>query len=376
MLFKDVIGHSKTKQHLINEVKADRVSHAQMLLGPPGIGKLPLAIAFAQYLLCDNPSAKDSCGICPNCQKMQSLTHPDLHFVYPVVVSKTDKIASSDDARTEWNKLLTSRPYFDLNGWMEYIGFEGKNPIIGVEESRAILKKLSLKSFSGKYKIMIVWLPEKMNSQAANKLLKILEEPPTKTLFFLVCDSSEEILPTIISRCQIIRIPQLSPDEISAYLEDKHKLDKSLAQTFANLSQGNLVNAINTAQGDEAHNAYFDLFVKLMRAAYAANPNELMDVSDEIAALDKEKQKNFVLYGLHIFRESLIKNYLNGELLNLREEEERFLDKFARFINNQNITELMTSFNDAYYHIERNANAKILFSDLVISLTKLIRKGV
>ena len=376
MQFKDVIGQDKVKQQLIAQIKSDRISHAQMFLGPEGSGKLPLAAAYAQYLLCDNPSDSDSCGQCPNCQKSKSMNHPDIHYVFPVVVSKKDKVNSSDDLRQEWNQLMINHVYFDLNTWLETNDNFGKNPIIGVDESRSILKKLSLKSYSDKYKIMVVWLPEKMNNQAANKLLKILEEPPKNTLFILVCDNSESILPTIISRCQIVQVPALKNGEIAAYLKSKYATDDEVSQTISNLSQGNIFTAINAVQGDKAQHAYFELFVKLMRSAYAANPIDLMNVSDEIASLDKEKQKNFVLYGLHIFRESIIMNYLKGKLLNLRNEESEFLQKFARFINNQNITELTDEFNNAYYHIERNANAKILFSDLVIKLTKLVRKGV
>lgn len=376
MQFKDVIGQEELKSHLLSEVTADRVSHAQMLLGPEGAGKLPLAIAFSQYLFCDNPSESDSCGTCPNCLKVSSLTHPDLHFVYPVVVSKADKVATSDDLRTEWNELIGKQPYFSLSSWLEYNGNLGKNPLIGVDESRSIMKKLSLKTYSDKYKIMIIWLPERMNAQAANKLLKILEEPPEKTIFLLLCDNGETILPTILSRCQIIRVPALTTTEIGDYLQRVYQVEKEVAETSATLSQGNIVSAIDAIQGDHAQHKYFELFVKLMRSAYAANPVDLMTVSDEIAALDKEKQKNFVLYGLHIFRESIILNYLKDKLSNLREEERGFLDKFARFINNQNISDLMGEFNDAYYHIERNANSKILFSDLVIKLTKLVRKGV
>ncbi|MBD3638054.1 MAG: DNA polymerase III subunit delta' [Crocinitomicaceae bacterium] len=376
MQFKDVIGQDAVKSRLISEFKSDRLSHAKMLLGPEGSGKLPLTLAFAQFLLCDSPSGEDSCGACPNCQKVQSLTHPDLHFVYPVVVSKADKVTTSDDLRTEWNELIHKRPYFSLNTWLEYNDRLGKNPIIGVDESRAIMKKLSLKSYSDKFKIMIIWMPEKMNTQAANKLLKILEEPPKKTLFFLVCDNSENILPTILSRAQIVHVPALKSEEITNYLTQTFQVETGVAETMANLSQGNIVNAIDAVQGDSSKHAYFELFVKLMRSAYAANPIELMDVSEEIAALDREKQKNFILYGLHIFRESIIMNYLKDKLLNLRKEESEFLQKFARFINNKNITELTDEFNNAYYHIERNANAKILFSDLVIKLTKLVRKGV
>jgi DNA polymerase-3 subunit delta' len=374
--FKEVVGHDSLKQHLRDEVAAERVSHAQMLLGAQGSGKLPLAIAFAQYMLCEKPTKRDSCGSCPHCLKVQSLTHPDLHFSFPIVVSKGNKVSSSDDLRNEWNELLLKQPYFNLNTWLDYTDSAGKSPIINVEESRQILRKLSLKSYSDKYKIMIVWLPERMNTQAANKLLKLLEEPPEQTVFLLVSDNSETILPTIISRTQIIRVPHLSIDEVAACLVDKYKIDKSVASTAAALNQGNLVEAIESVQGDQSQHEYFDLFVKLMRSAYAANANDLIEVSEEIASLDRERQKNFVRYGLHIFRESILMNYLKGEGVTLRNEEIAFLSKFAKYINNQNITQLADEFNLAYYHIDRNANPKILFTDLVIKLTKLIRKGV
>lgn len=376
MQFKDIIVNENAVKHLLAEVKNDRIGHAQMFSGPEGSGKLVLSIAFAQYLLCDNPDKKDSCGECPHCQKMKSLTHPDLHFAFPVPISKADKVASADDLRSEWNQMILKQPNFGIENWLESIGSVGKNPIIGVDESRSILKKLSLKSFSGKYKIMIIWLPEKMNAQAANKMLKLLEEPPQHTLFLLLCDNNESILPTIISRTQTVNIPALKADQIASYLNKNAGIDRAMAHSVASLSQGNLVEALKAVHGDKAQHTYFDLFVKLMRSAYAANPNDLMNISDEIAELDKEKQKNFIKYGLHIFRESIIMNYMKDQLLNLREDETAFLDKFAKFINNQNITELMEEFNTAHYHLERNANSKILFTDVVIKLTKLVRKGV
>lgn len=376
MQFRDVVGNNETKKALIHQAESGRVSHAQMLLGPEGSGKLPLTLAFAQYLLCDKPTKIDSCGQCPNCVKMTSLVHPDLHIVFPIVASKTDKVASSKDRLREWNEFVIKQPYFNLNQWQQSLGEMGKNAAIGVEESREILKRLTLKSYSGKYKIMIIWLPERMNSQAANKLLKLLEEPPEKTLFFLLSDSAENMLPTILSRTQILRIPALGVDEVANYLANTFKVDETVARSAAGLSHGNMAEAIEIIQGAKSQHIYFDLFVKMMRAAYTANPIELMNVSDEAAALDKEDQKNFVKYGLHIFRESIILNYMKGELVNLRNEERAFLDKFARFINNHNISDLLEEFNASHYHLERNANAKILFADMMIKLTKLIKKGV
>lgn len=375
MRFRDVTGQQEVKAHLIRQVNTGKVSHAQLFTGPEGGGKLPLAVAFARFLLCDHPLENDACGTCPSCQKTAAYTHPDIHFVYPIAVSKTDKISSSDDLRVAWNELLQQRHYFDLNTWLESTGHQGKNPIIGVEESRSIVKKLAVKPFSNKYKIVIIWLPERMNPQTANKLLKILEEPPQKTLFLLISNHTESILPTILSRTQVLRVPALGTETIADYIAVNYAIEPVAAAAIAGLSQGNLIAAIKAAEGDQAQQSYFALFVKLMRSVYAAKPTHLMDIGNELAELDRERQKNFIHYCLHLFRESIILNYMKGQLTHLREEEYQFLQKFSAFINNQNITELTATLNSAFHHIERNANAKILFTDVVIQLTKLIRKG-
>ncbi|MFD1553109.1 DNA polymerase III subunit delta' [Putridiphycobacter roseus] len=376
MQFKDIIGQEKTKALLLKEAKKGRISHAQMFIGDKGIGKLPLAMAFAQYLLCESPGANDSCGTCNACVKVKQLVHPDVHYVFPVVKSAQTKVSVSDDRRQQWNAFVKQNTYFNLQMWQEFLEEMGKNAQIGVDESRSILKKLSLKSYSGKYKIMIIWLPEKMNTSAANKLLKILEEPPENTLFFLVCDAIETILPTIISRTQIIKVPNLKIEEVKSYLIKEKNLPENQAQSIASLTQGNLVEGVLMSQGDVANNQYFESFVKLMRSAYAIDAIALMNVAEELGGIGRENQKNFLRYSLHMFRESLIYNYLGEEKVNVKDEEKAFLNKFAKFINNQNITDLITAFDEAIYHIDRNANAKLLFSDLVIKLTKLIKKGV
>ncbi len=375
MQFKDVVSQQKIKNILVQEAKNDRISHAQLFLGEEGCGKLPLALAFAQYLLCEAPTDSDSCGSCPSCIKVSHLTHPDVHFVFPVVKSAADKVTISDDRRELWNKFLLQNPYFNLNMWQNYTGDMSKNAQIGVQESRSIIKKLSLKSYSGKYKIMVLWLPEKMNNSAANKLLKILEEPPENTLFFLVSEAIDTILPTIISRTQIIKIPNLKIDEVKNYLLENNTTDTATIESIAVLTQGNLVEAMSMTNGDLPDSNYFNSFVALMRAAYTIDAMALMDMAENLAAYDRENQKNFLKYGLHMFRESLIYNYLGAEKVNVKNEERTFLNKFARFINNQNITPLMNEFDQSIYHIDRNANAKLLFSDLVIKLTKLIKKG-
>jgi len=376
MQFQQIIGSESIKQKLVNEVKNERVSHANMFIGPEGSGKLQMAIGLAQFMLCENPGENDSCGVCASCKQCSSLTHPDVHFAFPVVLSKTDKIESSDDRRTEWNDLLLKKKYFNLEQWQTELGELGKKAIIGKEESSHILKKLSLKSFSGRHKFMIIWLPEKMNATSANKLLKLLEEPPEETYFFLVSDNTDAILPTITSRTQFVRIPAIDGTLIEKYLVDHYGTDEGVARSITGFSQGNLNEAIHLVEGDVDHRLFFDLFVKMMRAAYTANPMDLMSVSEDITTLERERQKNFLRYSMHIFRESLILNYLKGKLIHLKEEEIAFLNKFAPFINNKNITQLIEEFNSAFYQLDRNANPKILFSDLVIKLTKLIKKGV
>lgn len=376
MRFQQIIGSENTKQKLIDEVKNGRVSHANMFIGPEGSGKLQMAIALAQFMLCEDPNENDSCGTCTSCKQCTALTQPDMHFAFPVVLSRVDHVESSDDRRTEWNEMLLKKKYFSLEQWQMELGELGKRPIIGKEESSHILKKLSLKSFSGRHKFMIIWLPEKMNPTAANKLLKLLEEPPDETYFFLVSDNTDAILPTITSRTQFIRIPAIDNTLIEKYLVDHYGADEGVARSITGFAQGNLNEAIYMMEGEANHRLFFDIFVKMMRAAYTANPLDLMTVSEEITSLERERQKNFLKYSLHIFRESLILNYLKGELIHLKEEEMRFLEKFAPFINNKNITDLIQEFNDAFYQLDRNANPKILFSDVVIKLTKLIKKGV
>ena len=247
--FEDIIGHDSIKKSLVQEVESGRVSHAQMLLGPEGNGKLLLALAFAQYLLCDAPKNGDSCGECPHCTKVAHLTHPDLHFVFPVVANKSNKVAYSGDRIQEWQAMLKKQPYFNLNQWQVHLDEMGKNASIGVEESRQILKRLALKSYSGKYKIMIIWLPERMNNQSANKLLKLLEEPPENTIFLLVSNAVDTILPTIISRTQIIRVPALKSKAIVPYLMENYRVSEEVAASAAGLAQGNVSQAVELLQG-------------------------------------------------------------------------------------------------------------------------------
>lgn len=372
MLFKDVVGHDYLKHHFIQEIQSGKISHAQLFLGAAGNGSLPLALAFVQYLFCENKQAKDSCGECSSCLKVSKLQHPDLHFSFPVVQA-IDKY--SDAFIDTWRKNVDTNPYFSLGKWTEEIDNKLRKPIIGSEESLAIIKKLSLKAFEGNYKVMLIWMAEEMNATCANKLLKILEEPPANTLFLLLVEDSEKLLQTIVSRTQITRIPAIQTEILADFLSKKHLIDKSSALSIAAQAEGNLIDAEDLVTVNDEKNLNRELFIQLMRVCYKKSPIPMMDWSEEISAIGRGKQVSFLKYTLHMFRQSMLRNYTENQLTKTSKEEEDFLKNFAQFITGNNIFELMENFNDAVYHIERNANPKILFTELCFKVMRLLHQA-
>lgn len=369
MQFSAVIGQKSLKDHLIDEVKGQKISHAQMFLGKPGYGVLPLALGFVQYLFCENPTETDSCGTCPSCKKVMHLQHPDLHFSFPTVqsISKT-----ADGCLKDWREQVTEQPYFDLNTWIRKIDVRERKPIIGVQESEEIIKKLSLRSYEGGYKVMIVWMAEEMNTSCANKLLKIIEEPPKNTLFILCTESQEKILPTIISRCQVVKVPRITLDEMSMHLRNEMKLNASQADSVAARVDGNFLEALEYLGDHVEQDANREQFIQLMRVCYKKNVLDMMQWSEDIAAVSREQQKIFLKYALHMFRQSMLRNYTEDHLTRVSEEEDAFLQNFSRFISGNNVYDFMKTFDDAHYHIERNANAKILFMNLCFNVMRYI----
>ena len=369
MQFKDVVGQSELKAHLIQEVNQGKISHAQLFLGHAGYGGLPLAIAFVQYIFCENKQPKDSCGACDSCRKVSEMQHPDLHFSFPVVQAINKK---SDFFLPQWREQFAKQPYFEINQWTNFIDDKGRTPIIGTEESQEIIKKLSFKSFEGGYKVMLIWMAEKMNQDCSNKLLKILEEPPAKTLFLLVTDSHENLLQTILSRTQLVKIPRIYLDDLSKYLQDKYDQSSSTATSIASQTEGNLIEAIDLLNSSIEKNINRELFIKLMRVCYKKDVNPMLDWVEEVSAIGKERQKNFLKYALHMFRQSLLRNYTENQLTKTSTEEEAFLKNFSKFITGNNIFGFTENFNDAIYHIDRNANAKILFTELCFKVMRYI----
>jgi DNA polymerase-3 subunit delta' len=370
MLFREIIGQQAIKERLTRSVKEGRISHAQLFLGPEGSGCLAMAVAYAQFISCKNKVADDSCGQCSSCVKYNKLVHPDLHFVYPIALSKD--IRTSTNVAAEWRNALLDNPYITLFNWFEQLNAENKQAVIGVEESAEILSKLSLTTYEAEYKIMIIWQAEKMNPAAANKLLKILEEPPDKTLFLLVCESEDQLLRTIVSRTQLIKIMKISDEDLTKALVDRYGLSAEAAEKTAHLADGNFAEALSLISENENAGQNLTSFQKLMRASLKFDPKAVMTWIDEISAAGRERQKNFLNYALHIMRESMVLNYADASLVKLGADEQDFVKKFSPFIHANNIEQFIEELNKAHYHMERNANAKILFMDLAFKFNELL----
>jgi DNA polymerase-3 subunit delta' len=370
MLFKEIIGQELVKEQLIRSVKEGRISHAQLFLGPEGAGGLAMATAYAQYITCSQKQEFDSCGTCPSCIKHNKLVHPDLHFSYPVSLSK--EVRTSSDVSGAWRNAFLDNPYMSLFQWFELLNAENKQAIIGTDESQEILRKLSLTTYEAAYKIMIIWQAEKMNPAAANKLLKILEEPPEKTLFLLVCEAEDQLLGTIISRTQLIKINKIADSDIATALVMRNGIKEIDAEKMAYLADGNYTKALLLINENENSAYNLAAFQKLMRYSLRFDSKAVLSWIDEIAAAGRERQKNFLNYSLHILRESLITNYGTSELIKLATDEKTFVEKFSPFIHTANLELFMEELNKAHYHLERNANAKILFMDLAFKFNELL----
>lgn len=353
-------------------VNESRVPHALLFSGKEGSGNLPVAIAFAQHLYCKQPTAEGACGKCISCNKVAKLIHPDLHFVFPIAKSKDVK--SSNDLIKEFRELFLQQPYLSLNDWFNELSAENKQPIIPVEESNDILRKLSYTSYEGSYKMMIIWQPEKMNAEAANKLLKILEEPPDQTIFILVSTNPDQLLATILSRVQQIPFYSCTEKEISDALVTNYKVNSEVARQTAMLANGNYGEAISLLTHNDDNVSFLHNFQSFMRLALKFDCTKAIAWIDENAALGREKQKQFFQYGLEVFRDSLMYNFGNRDLVRLSGQEKQFLEKFAPFITQKNYEKLVEEFNSNYYYIERNANPKILFMDLILKTNELINK--
>lgn len=373
-MFKDVVGQEEIKKQLISTAKEGKAAHAQLFCGNEGIGKFSLALAYAQYLNCLNPGDDDACGVCSSCVKYHNLAHPDLHFVFPIVQKKQQKKEVCDDYLAEWREMLNQSTYFNLSQWLDHINAENSQGLIYSKESNEIIRKLSLKIYEAKYKVMIIWLPERMNEECANKLLKILEEPLGATVFLLVSNTPEAIIGTILSRSQRINIHRIAKEDITAKLVNDYHIDSTEAGNIAHIAKGSFLSAIKQIQSNEEHEFFFDLFIGMMRASYARNIKEIKVIADKLAQIGREKQKSFLVYTQGMVREYFISNLKNDEMVYLTRDEKEFGVRFSPFINERNIINFMDELALAERHIEQNVNAKMVFFDLCLKNTMLIKQ--
>ena len=380
MLFSEVPGLSHIKNHLTTTADRGRIPHAQLFIGNNGSGLLPIAVAYSQYILCDNSGsenkAENTCNV-----RFKNFSHPDLHFAFPVATN--DKIKTnpvSSNFLDSWREFLKEDPFGSLFDWYQKIGIENKQGQMGVHEAQDIVKSLALKSYEGGYKVMIIWMADKMNTACSNKLLKLIEEPPEKTLFILIAEDEEQIIQTIKSRCQILRFPPIAEAEIADELIKSGKADEVTAMKISIRSNGSYSRALHLLKKDAGDEQFETLFITWVRSAFKAKGNkasihDLIDWSNEVAGMGRETQKNFLLYCLDFFRQALLMNYQAKDLVYLQPKTSDFkLEKFAPFVNGANIAAIAEEIEEAVFHIERNGNAKIILTDLSIKLTRLLHK--
>lgn len=374
MNFNQIIGQEYLVNYLKRTVDNGKISHAQLFVGNEGVGALPMAIAYASYLICKDHKEPEKCRA--KCEKLQ---HPDLHFAFPVATNEAvKKHPVSSLFLTEWREFLLENPYAGLFDWYKFLGIENKQGRIGVDEAQDIVKKLRLKPYEGTYQVMIIWMPEKMNIAASNKLLKLIEEPPTKTILLLVTENEEQIISTIQSRCQVLHFGNLSEGQITQELLNKESIEEIEAIKVAHQADGNYNKALKIFQNKSDDTIFDQWFVVWVRAAFRAKGNasvinDLIGWSNEISGKGRETQKQFLQYCMQVFRQAMLLNYKAESLVYLQPKTKGFkLENFAPFIHNGNIIGLTDELSDALYHIERNGNAKIILLDLSIKLTRLL----
>ncbi|MXO34388.1 DNA polymerase III subunit delta' [Apibacter sp. B3889] len=373
MKWDEIIGQQNLKKQLQNSIKEDRISHAQLYIGKPGYGVLPLALTYASEVICKQ---SEKCLL-----QINQLQHPDLHLSFPTINNSTEKKeAISSDYIKQFREFIIEDPYRDINQWYAYINEDKKQGIISVKEIENIIDNLNLKSFEGGYKVQIVWMVETMRVEAANKLLKILEEPPAKTLFILIAEDDKKILPTILSRCQKITVNALENNEISDHLQNRFSLDKETADILAKRAEGDWDVACKLIKNNTLQEEFEKYFIRWNRAAVMAPKKpqflrEIVDWSLEISAWGREKQKNFLQFCAETFRQALLQNYESSSLVNNPLTYENFKwDNFSHFVHGKNIEDILEEINNAFFHIERNGSAKIIFLDMGIKLTRFLAR--
>lgn len=374
MKFSDIPGHEGAKARLRTMAESGRIPHALLIHGPQGIGKMSLARAFAQYVHCEHREEGDSCGRCPSCLQHQSFNHIDTHYVFPVIKKQKSRL-TSDDYMAEWREFLTESPWMDFSRWLTALDNINAQPMIYVEESASLIRKLTYTSHQARHRIVMLWLPERMNAECANKLLKMIEEPYEDTLLVFVSNNAREILPTIYSRLQRIELKRLSDDVVGNYLSETLSVDKQDAMAVAHIAEGNMIAALKAMAVTKESRQFLDLFMSLMRLAYQRKVKELRDWSVAVADLGREGESRFLEYCQRLVRENFIYNLQEPRLNYLTREESEFSRNFARFITEANVVRLIEQLNRAKMEIAANGNAKIILFDLAIKVILLLKSA-
>lgn len=374
MYFKDIIGQEEVKQRLIQSARSGIVPHAQLFTEQGGAGAFALAVAYARYLNCKEPSDTDACGHCPSCLKFDELAHPDLHFVFPIVSKKEKKKEVCDDYLTEWRSFLQGRPYFTIDHWLEHMDAGNSQAIIYSKESDEIIRKLNLRIYEADYRILLVWLPEKLHLTCANKLLKVIEEPPANTVILMVSEAPDLILGTIQSRAQRINVRPIREEAIRQALIQQYHLMEEDATRFAHLAAGNYIQAMEAISMGEENQFFLEQFKAMMRNSWARNVKGMKAMADTMASIGRERQKNFLTYCQHLIRENFIYRFQSPELNYMNKDEAGFATNFSPFVNERNVFDLMDELAKAERHIAQNVNAKMVFFDLGLRITVLIKR--
>ncbi len=371
MRFSQIPANHSVKQKLIKSVETGRLAHAQLFIGDEGSASFALAWAYIQLLFCQNRTEHDSCGECSSCLKVEKMAHPDVHWSFPVTSGKQSQ-PTSDMYLEDFRALMTANPYSTEQQWYQHINADNKQGSISVKEAQELNRKIVLKAYEGSFKVILIWHAEKMHTSTSNKLLKLFEEPPEKTIFLLITPQKEQLLPTIISRFQTVQVHPLRYEEMDAFFETKH-LSAENRSRLASLAQGNINEALNLLQETVTVDQQTSRFQKWMRLCYQAKIAELSDWAEAISKIGREQQKTFLKYALFMVRECLIRNYASDNLQRLKTEEKEFSIKFAPFIHQNNAMDLIENLETASRDIERNANSRIVFNDLSLKLVLLLR---
>lgn len=374
MYFHNVIGQDDLKARLTDTARRGIIPHARLFCGRTGSGTFPLALAYARYLNCTDRTDTDACGKCHSCRQYDALAHPDLHFVFPIVADKKRKRTVCDDYLGEWREMLTEHTYFDLDEWLDRMETAGKQALIYAEESDQMIRKTSLRIYEAQYRVLIVWMPERMHAACANKLLKLIEEPPARTVILMVSDAPDLILGTILSRTQRLDVRPIEADALARALEQRNGLPPDAARRTAHLSHGDLLAAERSMGDDERQRLFLDFFIRIMRNAWKRDVRAMKQTADELAALSREQQRAFLAYCQHLVRENFVRRFRSDDLNYLRPDEAAFSARFSPYVNERNVFDFAAELADAERHIAQNGNAKMIFFDLTLRITVLLKK--